>query len=98
MAYDAFLQNGNNPAVGVQDEDRIVVRVDEDSSVSVGVRDAIVVQTSCPIYDGATTATPTQGRQVFRTGGKKLLEDFTVEPIPSNYGLITYNGFELTVK
>ncbi len=49
-------------------------------------------------YAGPYEATPTQGTQIFATAGKSMLRDFTVNPIPSNYGLITWNGAILTVS
>ena len=49
-------------------------------------------------YEGAYTTTPTRDRQVFHTEGKAMARDFVVEPIPPNYGLITYNGFGITVS
>jgi len=54
--------------------------------------------TSVPLYEGPCEATPTRETQIFPTGGKQMPENFTVNPIPRNYGLITYNGFEITVS
>jgi len=49
-------------------------------------------------YSGATEATPSRETQAFNTRGLLMPENFTVNPIPRNYGLITYNGFEITVS
>lgn len=51
-----------------------------------------------PIYDGEYEATPTQETQVIPVLGYQMAQDFVVNPIPSNYGLITWNGFEMTVS
>ena len=51
-----------------------------------------------PPYDGPYEATPTQETQVFSTQNKRMTENFTVNPIPSNYGLVTWNGSVLTVS
>ena len=51
-----------------------------------------------PPYSGPYTATPSNSVQVFAVDGKKMMQDFTVNPIPSNYGLITWNGSTLTVS
>ena len=51
-----------------------------------------------PMYSGATTVTPTRQTQVLSTGGFALAENITINPIPSNYGLITWNGSVLTVS
>ena len=50
------------------------------------------------LYDGSYTATPTSGTQTLPTNGKLLARDLTINPIPSNYGLITWNGSTLTVS
>lgn len=51
-----------------------------------------------PAYDGPTEVTPTQETQVLYTANKAVLSNITVNPIPSNYGLITWNGSTLTVS
>ena len=51
-----------------------------------------------PTYDGATEFTPTQETQTVQTARKVLLENITINPIPQNYGLITYNGRIITVS
>ena len=50
------------------------------------------------VYTGSTEATPGASEQVFATAGKMLTENFTVHAVPSNYGLITWNGSTLTVS
>lgn len=49
-------------------------------------------------YEGSYVATPSAERQMLPTSGKILTMDIVVEPIPSNYGLITWNGSTLTVS
>ncbi len=49
-------------------------------------------------YTGEYEATPTAFAQVFATAGKSMASDFTVNPIPNNYGLITYDGSTITVS
>lgn len=51
-----------------------------------------------PIYEGPYSATPSGAIQILSTANKSMSSDVTINPIPSNYGLITYNGFELTVS
>lgn len=51
-----------------------------------------------PIYGGPFTVQPTNQAQTLNTGGTLLNEDITVEAIPQNYGLITYNGGIITVS
>lgn len=49
-------------------------------------------------YTGAYEVTPTQGTQVLDTRNLMMTSNVTVNPIPSNYGLITWNGSTLTVS
>lgn len=51
-----------------------------------------------PVYDGPMEVTPTQETQTLSTTMKSVLGDIVVNPIPSNYGLITWNGSTLTVS
>lgn len=59
---------------------------------------AIVNYIEGEIYDGPTTITPSQDTQILQTNGFVLTKDITVAAIPSNYGLITWNGSVLTVS
>lgn len=51
-----------------------------------------------PLYNGPLEVTPTQSTQVLATSGTRMDSDVTINPIPSNYGLITWNGSVLTVS
>lgn len=50
------------------------------------------------VYEGPYSVTPTQQTQVLQTQNKKATDVITINPIPSNYGLITWNGSTLTVS
>ena len=49
-------------------------------------------------YEGDYEFTPTQQQQVIQIAGKAARQDIIINPIPSNYGLITYNGSFITVS
>lgn len=51
-----------------------------------------------PAYTGETVVTPRSEEQVLETGEKYLTSNITVRPIPSNYGLITWDGSVITVS
>lgn len=51
-----------------------------------------------PVYSGIYTFTPDGQTQVVLTGGYYLEQDITINPVPQNYGLITWNGSTLTVS
>lgn len=42
--------------------------------------------------------TPTQATQTIPIEGLKATRDITINPIPNNYGLVTWNGSTLTVS
>lgn len=58
------------------------------------VREYVDVQT----YTGEYEVTPSAETQTLDTAGLRLTRPVTVNPIPQNYGLITYNGAVLTVS
>ena len=49
-------------------------------------------------YTGEYEITPTNEVQILDTQGKSMQNNVTINPIPSNYGLITWNGSFLTVS
>lgn len=51
-----------------------------------------------PDYHGAYEVTPTEETQTLETRGKCMTDNVIVNPIPNNYGLITWNGSVLTVS
>ena len=51
-----------------------------------------------PIFDGPYEYTPADSSQTIAIGGKRAVGDITINPIPSNYGKITWNGSILTVS
>ena len=69
----------------------------ETFSVALGtpvVKEYVDVQT----YTGEYEVTPSAETQTLNTAGLRLMRNVTVNPIPQNYGLITYNGAVLTVS
>ena len=50
------------------------------------------------LYDGPYSATPSNVAQIIPTSQMLMTENFTVNPSPSNYGLITWDGSVLTVS
>lgn len=58
------------------------------------VKEYVDVQT----YTGEYEVTPSAETQTLDTAGLRLARNVTVNPIPQNYGLITWNGSFLTVS
>lgn len=51
-----------------------------------------------PAYEGSYTFTPSDSTQTIVIEGMKALEDIVINPIPQNYGLITWDGSIITVS
>lgn len=49
-------------------------------------------------YTGSYEVTPSQQAQTLNTAQKYLARNITINPIPSNYGLITWNGSTILVS
>lgn len=67
-------------------------------SSGASLNGVITIPTSGTPYTGAYTFTPSAAAQVVEIKGLVAKEDITINPIPSNYGLITWNGSTLTVS
>ena len=81
--------------------------VDEAESLEFGLDDgyehqldidAKIVIVQGESYTGSYTVTPNNQTQTLSTAGLVMTNNVTVNPIPSNYGLITWNGAVLTVS
>lgn len=51
-----------------------------------------------PAYEGDYTVTPSAEEQVLNTRNLRMTDNITINPIPNNYGLITWNGSTITVS
>ena len=51
-----------------------------------------------PKYDGPYEFTPTAEEQTVPIAQLQARQDITINPIPSNYGLVTYNGNIITIS
>ena len=49
-------------------------------------------------YEGSYDFTPSEEEQTIAIDHKMATQDITIQPIPTNYGLITWNGTTLTVS
>ena len=51
-----------------------------------------------PYYEGEYEVTPTRETQILNTAHKSMRENVVVNPIPSNYGLVTWTGNHLRIS
>lgn len=70
----------------------------------VGSSDAAALSVGGEVYGGNIQpyeddyiVTPSEQEQTLETSGKRLAQNVIVEPIPSNYGRISYSGSVITV-
>jgi hypothetical protein len=71
----------------------LIIPVDGESGIVTKV-----IGQDLPTYTGVTEVTPTTAEQVLDTSNKVVTRNIVINPIPSNYGLITWNGATLTVS
>jgi hypothetical protein len=77
-------------------ENKTTFKVNTDSPLSFTVEQGIPIY---PVpYSREYTVTPSAETQVLETEGLMMAHNVTINPIPSNYGLITWNGSTLTVS
>lgn len=74
------------------------IEVKNPLSQNVGVKNSYTIIGTFDPYIGNYRITPTDVQQTLLTKGKGMVENVVIEPIPNNYGLVTYNGFELTIS
>ena len=66
--------------------------------VSTGTQIARDYSGDLPAYTGGYSVTPSEETQVLQTKNKRMTDNVTVAPIPSNYGRITWDGTVITVS
>lgn len=84
-------------SVNFQPSSLNVAFVEHSYDVSTGVQIAREYVERDP-YTGAYEITPSSGIQVLSTKNLRMTDDITINPVPQNYGLITWNGSFLTVS
>lgn len=80
----------------IQDELHKIKVIQDDIKAVAILGEIVTVQPN--LYNGSYTVTPSQETQILKTQNKSLARNITINPIPKNYGRITYNGFEITVS
>ena len=81
--------------LGIESQVPVRISVFEEQTIALDVQDTGAFMRQ---YTGPTEVTPSGETQVLSTNGYFMGSDITVDPIPSNYGLITWNGAVLTVS
>lgn len=71
---------------------RVVIACDGQAGMYTKIRETL------PGYIGDTAITPTEEKQILHTANKSVYSDIVINPIPSDYGKITWDGITLTVS
>lgn len=74
-----------------------VLKVAGADPVALDVEPSILVDRS-KVYEGDYEFTPSDTAQTIEIANERAINNITINPIPSNYGLITWNGSTLTVS
>lgn len=78
-------------------DDAAVLNVSGTEPVTLDAEASIAIDRT-EVYDGAYEWTPTGDIQTIEIANKKAVDHIRINPIPQNYGLITWNGSTLTVS
>lgn len=71
------------------------MEVDVNQPIEMGIDFEVVMATP---FEGEYEYTPSEQTQTIEISGKKAMENIVINPIPNNYGLITWDGTTLTVS
>ena len=82
----------------VDDAASATIRVNDPPAVTFGAGEYVPYVPRVSEYQGPYEVTPTGTAQVLPTDGLLMAHDLVIDPIPSNYGLVTWNGAVLTVS
>ena len=89
--------NDINIPLKVSTDGEYSLKADGGTSINIGV-DTTITASIMEHYQGPYVAVPMSEPQTLPTNGKVMDEDISIGAIPSNYGLITWNGSVLTVS
>lgn len=76
-------------------ENKVRLKVGEGSALRLKASEGIPIYPSS--YEGAYRITPTEETQTLATDHLMMNDNVTIDPIPSNYGRILWDGSVLTV-
>lgn len=77
----------------INDDTELSFSIENDDSLSFEFQS----NASADIYAGEYEVTPSASTQTLLTSEKLMSANVVINPIPSNYGLITYDGSKLTI-
>ena len=84
-------------ALHVAESPRATLHVQSDTPKTLSF-DGQFYNIGVPEYDGSYQVEPSSTETVLACEGLKMVQNVVISPIPSNYGLITWDGSTLTVS
>ena len=81
----------------VNTSETAALKVDGMDPVTLAAESSILVERS-KVYEGDYEFTPSDTAQTIEIANERAISNITINPIPSNYGLVTWNGSTLTVS
>lgn len=79
----------------IEDEE-IVAEIDDEEEITASIELPAAIETDP--YTGPYVFTPDDTSQIISIADLKAIEDIIINPIPQNYGLITYDGSGIRVS
>ena len=80
----------------IADNSTLSLSVNETDGLSLSAGE--VTNLGAEKYRGEYEWTPSTESQTIPINGLQAMADITIQPIPNNYGLVTYNGSTITVS
>lgn len=68
------------------------------SGQTFGTTFQTVVEVQGDVFTGSYEVTPSAETQILETAHLNMAENLVINPIPNNYGLITWDGSTITVS
>lgn len=105
-----YVPNEEYSLLSIQEEDDYILDFEDDADFKLEIQDAdifdFIIESSSAfinyidgdVYSGSYVFTPSEEQQVLNTTNCVLLDNIVINAIPSNYGLITWNGNALTIS
>ena len=88
-----------NVVLEIAAEDGIEFSVADNQDTAVlELGNPLIIRDPDPPYEGPYTVTPSASQQTLVTRGYAMTGNVVIEPIPQNYGLVTYNGSIITIS
>lgn len=87
----------NNINLVVDEAETVEFALDDGNELGLDI-DAKIVVVEGEQYTGSYTVTPSNQTQTLQTVNLLMTSNLVINPIPSNYGLITWDGSTLTVS